>query len=200
VIGSGGSVIKDIIEKSGAEVNVEEDKENKTGVINVSSPDQAAIDRAVKMIEDITREVKVDDEFDGTVTRVEGYGIFVEFLPGREGLVHVSNMSTDYVKDANDLYKVDDQVHVRVKEYNPEGKIALTMLTAEQEAEQKEKAAARGNREDNGRGNGGMAVAHILIVAVAIEVVIVMLDVLLLEVAVMAVAEDIKEFSRMWLN
>lgn len=155
VIGSGGCVIKDIIEKSGAEVNVEEDKENKTGIINVSSPDQAAIDKAVKMIEDITREVAVDDEFDGIVTRVEGYGMFVEFLPGREGLVHVSNMSSEYVKDANDLYKVGDSVHVRVKEYNPEGKVALTMLTEEQEAEQKERAAARGSREDNGRGNNG---------------------------------------------
>lgn len=155
VIGTGGSVIKDIIEKSGAEVNVEENKEEKTGVINISSPDQEAIDKAMKMIEDIVREVEIDDEFDGTVTRVEGYGIFVEYLPGREGLVHVSNMSSDYVKDANDLYKVGDQVHVRVKEYNQEGKIALTMLTKEQEAEQKERAAARGDREDNGRGSNG---------------------------------------------
>lgn len=155
VIGSGGSVIKDIIEKSGAEVNVEEDKENKLGIINVSSPDQEAIDKALKMIDNIVREVEVDDEFDGTVTRVEGYGVFVEFLPGREGLVHVSNMSTDYVKDASELYQVGDQIHVRVKEYNPEGKIALTLLTKEQEAEAKEKAAARGDREDNGRGGFG---------------------------------------------
>ncbi len=155
VIGSGGSVIKDIIEKSGAEVNVDEDKEKKLGIINVSSPDQAAIDKAMQMIEDIVREVEVDDEFDGTVTRVEGYGIFVEFLPGREGMVHVSNMSTDYVKDANDLYKVGDQVHVRVKEYNPEGKIAMTLLSKEQEAEAKAARAARGESDDNGRGRGG---------------------------------------------
>jgi polyribonucleotide nucleotidyltransferase len=151
VIGTGGSVIKDIIEKSGAEVNVEEDKENKSGVINISSPNQLAIDKAMQMITDIIREVVVDDEFDGTVTRVEGYGMFVEYLPGREGLVHVSNMSGEYVKDANDLYKVGDSVHVRVKEYNLEGKVALTMLSKEQEQQQKERAAARGEREDNGR-------------------------------------------------
>lgn len=155
VIGSGGSVIKDIIEKSGAEVNVEEDKENKLGIINVSSPDQAAIDKAMQMIENIVREVEIDDEFDGTVTRVEGYGMFVEYLPGREGLVHVSNMSSDYVKDANDLYQVGDSVHVRVKEYNPEGKVALTMLSKEQEAEAKAARAARGESDDNGRGRGG---------------------------------------------
>ncbi len=155
VIGSGGSVIKDIIEKSGAEVNVDEDKEKKIGIINVSSPDQAAIDKAMQMIENIVREVEIDDEFDGIVTRVEGYGMFVEFLPGREGLVHVSNMSSDYVKDANDLYKVGDSVHVRVKEYNPEGKIALTMLSSEQEAEQKAARASRGESDDNGRGGRG---------------------------------------------
>lgn len=155
VIGSGGSVIKDIIEKSGAEVNVEEDKENKLGIINVSSPDQVAIDKAMQMIENIVREVEIDDEFDGTVTRVEGYGMFVEYLPGREGLVHVSNMSSDYVKDANDLYQVGDSVHVRVKEYNPEGKVALTMLSKEQEAEAKAARTARGESDDNGRGRGG---------------------------------------------
>lgn len=152
VIGTGGAVIKDIIEKSGAEVNVEEDKEKKIGVINISSPDQEAIDAASKMIDNIVREVAVGDEFDGTITRVENYGAFVEYLPNREGLVHVSNMSADYVRDAHELFKEGDQVHVRVKEFNPEGKIALTMLTAEQEAEQKEKAAARGQRDDNGRG------------------------------------------------
>lgn len=155
VIGTGGAVIKDIIEKSGAEVNVEEDKEKKVGIINISSPDQESIDKAVKMVNDIVREVIVGDEFDGTITRMENYGAFVEYLPGREGLVHVSNMSTEYVRDANELYKVGDTVHVRVKEFNPEGKIALTMLTEEQEAEQKEKAAARGQRDDNGRNNRG---------------------------------------------
>ena len=153
VIGSGGSVIKDIIEKSGAEVNVEEDKENALGIINISSPSQEAIDKAAQMIDDITREVVVGDEFEGTVTRVEGYGIFVEYLPGREGLVHVSNMAVDFVKDANALYKVGDTVQVRVKEFNPEGKIALTMLTPEQEAEQKEKRNSRPPR-DNNRGSG----------------------------------------------
>jgi polyribonucleotide nucleotidyltransferase len=153
VIGSGGSVIKDIIEKSGAEVNVEEDKENALGIINISSPDQEAIDKAAKLIDDITREVVVGDEFEGTVTRVEGYGIFVEYLTGREGLVHVSNMAVDFVKDANELYKIGDTVSVRVKEFNPEGKIALTMLTPEQEAEQKEKRASRPPR-DNNRGGG----------------------------------------------
>ena len=153
VIGSGGSVIKDIIEKSGAEVNVEEDKEAKLGIINVSSPDQASIDKALKMIDDITREVNVGDEFDGKVTRVENYGAFVEYLTGREGLLHVSNMSVDYVRDANEKVKVDDIIHVYVKEFNPEGKIALTALTPEEQ--EKQAAAAKERRQSGGDRNGG---------------------------------------------
>lgn len=154
VIGTGGSIIKDIIEKSGAEVNVDEDKEQKIGIINVSSPDQEAINKALQMIDDIVREVAIGDEFDGTVTRVENYGAFVEYLPNREGLVHVTNMSVDYVRDAHDLYQLGDKVKVRVKNFNEEGKIALTMLTPEQEAEQAEKRASRGNGGGNGNGGG----------------------------------------------
>jgi polyribonucleotide nucleotidyltransferase len=97
VIGSGGSVIKDIIEKTGAEVNVVEDKRKKTRYCNVSSPDQKAINQALKMIVFFSQEVAVGDEIQGVVTRVENYGAFVEYLPGREGLLHVSNMSADFV-------------------------------------------------------------------------------------------------------
>ena len=136
VIGSGGSVIKDIIEKTGAEVNVVEDKEKKQGVINVSSPDQQAIDQALSMIDALVREVEVGDEFQGEVTRVENYGAFVEYLAGREGLLHVSNMSTDYVRDAHEKVKLGDQLKVRIKEIGLDGKVALTALTPEEEAQQ----------------------------------------------------------------
>lgn len=147
VIGSGGSVIKDIIEKTGAEVNVVEDKEKKQGIINVSSPDQQAIDQALSMIDSLVREVEVGDEFKGKVTRVENYGAFVEYLPGREGLLHVSNMSTDYVRDAHEKVKLDDQLDIRIKEIGMDGKVALTALTPEEEAQQKE------SREKESRGN-----------------------------------------------
>jgi polyribonucleotide nucleotidyltransferase len=147
VIGSGGSVIKDIIEKTGAEVNVVEDKEKKQGIINVSSPDQEAIDQALSMIDSLVREVEVGDEFQGKVTRVENYGAFVEYLPGREGLLHVSNMSTDYVRDAHEKVKLDDQLDIRIKEIGMDGKVALTALTPEEEAQQKE---SRGNSRNGG--------------------------------------------------
>jgi polyribonucleotide nucleotidyltransferase len=147
VIGSGGSVIKDIIEKTGAEVNVVEDKEKKQGVINISSPDQKAIDQALEMIDGLVREVEVGDEFEGEVTRVENYGAFVEYLPGRDGLLHVSNMSTDYVRDANEKVKLGDHLKIRIKEIGLDGKVALTALTPEEEAAQKE---ARSNSTRGG--------------------------------------------------
>jgi polyribonucleotide nucleotidyltransferase len=153
VIGSGGSVIKDIIEKTGAEVNVVEDKEKKQGIINVSSPDQEAIDQALSMIDSLVREVEVGDEFQGKVTRVENYGAFVEYLPGREGLLHVSNMSTDFVRDAHEKVQLDDQLNIRIKEIGMDGKVALTALTPEEEAQQKESRGSSRNGSNNRRFN-----------------------------------------------
>jgi polyribonucleotide nucleotidyltransferase len=146
LIGPGGKMIKSIIESTGAEIDVEEDVERKVGLVNVSSPDQEKITKAVTFIKSMMTEVEVDQEYDGTVTRVESYGAFVNFLPNKEGLIHVSQMSTEYVGDANDLAKVGDTVHVRVQEIKDDGKIGLSMLS-------KEDADARANR--NGGGNGG---------------------------------------------
>jgi len=95
------------------------------------------------------RVMEVGEEFEGPVTRVESYGAFVEYLPEREGLVHVSAMSTEFVKDANDLVKIGDIVKVRIAEIKEDGKIGLTMLTPEQEAESKAKRAERGDKGGN---------------------------------------------------
>jgi len=154
LIGPGGKNIKALIEKTGAEINVDEDKEGKTGIVSISSPDQAAITAAKTAIENMFREIHENDEFDGTVTRVEDYGCFVEFLPGREGLVHVSAMSTEFVPDAHEKVKIGDELHVRVSEIKEDGKIGLSLLSAE------EQAAARSNRPPSrtpfrgGRGGG----------------------------------------------
>lgn len=152
LIGPGGKVIKGIIEATGADINVEEDPENEVGLVNISSSDQAQIDAAYNTIANMMRVVEVGEEFDGTVTRVESYGAFVEYLPGREGLVHVSAMSTEYVKDAADLVSIGDTVHVRIAEFKDDGKIGLTMLSPEQEAEVKAKRAERGERNGGDRG------------------------------------------------
>ncbi len=155
LIGPGGKIIKGIIEQTGADINVEEDNENELGIVNISSSDQAQIDAAHNIITNMMRVVEPGEAFDGTVTRVEGYGAFVEYLPGREGLVHVSAMSTEYVQDASEMVKVGDSVHVRIAEIKDDGKIGLTMLTEEQEAEAKEKRAQSRGGDRNGGGNGG---------------------------------------------
>ncbi len=149
LIGPGGKHIKGLIEKFGAQIDVEENEDNTLGIVTISSADQAKISGAKTYITNMFREVAPGDEFDGTVTRVESYGAFVEFLSGREGLVHVSQMSTEFVPDASALVHLGDSVHVRVSEIKEDGKIGLSMLSAE-EAEQ-----ARQNRPSGDRGDRG---------------------------------------------
>lgn len=161
LIGPGGKMIKSIIEATGAEIDVDEDKDNNLGIVNVSSPDQEKIDAAVTTITNMMRVVEVGEEFDGTVTRIESYGAFVEYLPGREGLVHVSTMSTEFVNDASDVVSMGQTVHVWISEIKDDGKIGLSMLSPEERAAAKsntsDRPPFRGGRGGNsgGRGRGG---------------------------------------------
>lgn len=159
LIGPGGKMIKSIIEQTGAQISVDEDKDKGVGLVNISSADQSTIDAAANIINNMMRVVTVGEEFDGEVTRVESYGAFVAYLPEREGLVHVSAMSTEFVKDAGDIVRVGDNVHVRIAEIKEDGKIGLSMLTPEQEEEVKAKRGGdRGGSDrgsDRGRRGGG---------------------------------------------
>lgn len=155
LIGPGGKIIKQMIKDYGAQIDIEEDAEKGVGMVYVSSSDQTCIDRAVAAIRGMTQEVAENDEFDGTVTRVESYGAFVEYLPGREGLVHVSRLSADFVNSAADIVKVGDQVHVRIVEFKDDGRVGLSMLTAEQEAQAREKRNSGGGQGGGDRGQGG---------------------------------------------
>lgn len=156
LIGPGGKMIKSIIEMTGAEIEVEENEDNTMGVVNIGSSDQAKVDHAYKYISDMMRTINVGDEFDGEVNRVESYGAFVELTPGKDGLVHVSAMSTEYVQDASDVVKLGDMVHVRVTEIQDDGKIKITMLTPEQEEQVAAKRRERnGGSSDGGRDGGG---------------------------------------------
>lgn len=152
LIGPGGKVIKNIIAMTGAQVDVNEDVERKVGIVNISSEDQLAIDTAQKWISGMMRDVKPGEEFDGLITRVESFGVFVEFLPGKEGLVHVSRMSTNYIGDAHDVARIGDPVHVRLTEVDDQGRFNLTMLTLEQEAQ---KAQEPSNQGGPRQGHGG---------------------------------------------
>ena len=143
IIGPGGKIIKAIIAETGAEVDV-----NDEGMVFISSVDQAAIDKAKQWIEDILRVIKEGEEFDGEVTRVEPYGAFVSLTPNKDGLVHVSKMSTEYVESAEKIVSLGDKVHVRVDKIDDQGKVGLTMLTPEQEA------SARASKPQEYRGGG----------------------------------------------
>ncbi len=152
LIGPGGKNIKAIIEESGAQIDVDEDEERKVGLVNISSPDQAKIDAAYTIIDGMMREVKIGEEFDGQVVRIEAYGAFVNFLPGRDGLVHVSAMAPRYVADPTEIVNMGDTVHVRVADIQDDGKIKLSMLTPEEEAQVQ---AERGDRGPRGGGDRG---------------------------------------------
>lgn len=147
IIGPGGKIIKGIIEDTGADISVEDD-----GRVFISSVDQEGMQKAKDMIEGILREVEAGEEFDGTVVRITDFGAFVQILPNRDGLVHVSNMSTQYVSDPNNVVSVGDKVHVRVIKVDDLGRIDLTMLTPDQEAEAKRGSGGSGGRL---RGSGG---------------------------------------------
>jgi polyribonucleotide nucleotidyltransferase len=147
IIGPGGRVIRGIIEDTGAQIDIEED-----GRVFISAIDQEAINKARATVEGIIKEVEPGEEYDGKVSRIESFGAFVDVLPGKSGLVHVSRLSVGYVKDAHDVVKLGDTVHVRVTEIDAMGRINLSMLTREQEAEQ---AASRPPRDESRGGFGG---------------------------------------------
>lgn len=124
VIGPGGKTIRKIIAETGASVDVEND-----GSVSISAPDQASVDQAAKWIEGLIREVKVGEVFpEAEVKRLVPFGAFVEILPGKEGLVHVSKMAPGYVKDPADVVKVGQKVKVKVVEIDELKRINLSMV------------------------------------------------------------------------
>ena len=158
LIGPGGKNIKSLIETSGAQIDVEEDEEKKIGQVNISSADQAAIQKAVDMVQGMMKVDAIGDEYDGVVTRIESYGCFVNYGFNKEGLVHVSAMSTEYLDDPNKMVKLGETVHVRISDIQPDGKVKMSFLTAEQEAQAKAnrpaRPAFRGGRQNDRRSGG----------------------------------------------
>jgi polyribonucleotide nucleotidyltransferase len=123
VIGPGGKMIKNIIATTGAQVDVEDD-----GTVAISGTDDEAVKKAVEWVKGLVREVQPGEIFEGEVKRILPFGAFVEVLPGKEGMVHVSKMSTEFVKDPNDVVKIGQKVKVRVAEIDEQGRINLSML------------------------------------------------------------------------
>ncbi len=135
VIGPGGKIIKAIIADTGAQVDVSDD-----GSINVSSVSGDSVNAAIERIEGLTKEVQAGEIYEGEVKRIQSFGAFVEVLPGKDGLVHVSDMSEDFVKDPSDFVKIGDKLKVRVKEVDQMGRINLSMLL-DKEADERKRAS-----------------------------------------------------------
>lgn len=122
VIGSGGKTIKKIIELTGVEIDVEE-----TGVIHILSVDADAAKRAMKMIEDIVKDPEPGEIYEGTVVKIMDFGAFVNILPGKDGLVHISQLAKKRVNKVEDVVHVGDTVRVKVTEIDKQGRINLSM-------------------------------------------------------------------------
>jgi len=122
VIGPGGKMIKKIIAETGAEVEVEDD-----GSVNISGINEEAVNLAASRVEALVKEVKPGEIYEGEVKRIQPFGAFIEILPGKEGMVHVSDMSEGFVKDPNEVVSFGQKVKVRVKEIDDLGRINLSM-------------------------------------------------------------------------
>ena len=122
VIGTGGKVIRQLNEESGAKVDVDGDK----GIVYIMSPNMEAMERARKRIEEIVREVEVGEVYTGRVTRFLKFGAFVELLPGKEGLCHISQLAKHRVENVEDVVKIGDQLEVKVIEIDEKGRINVS--------------------------------------------------------------------------
>ncbi len=130
VIGPGGKMIRKMIEESGVtSIDIEED--GKFGRVLVASPNKEKLDKAVGMIKGLTQEPEVGMVYDATVKRIMNFGAFVEFIPGREGLVHVSELSNTFVKDINEVIKLGDKFKVKLVEKDEMGRFNLSKKKAE---------------------------------------------------------------------
>lgn len=120
VIGPGGKVINGIINETGVKIDTADD-----GTIVVTGSDGPSGEKAIKMIEDIVREVEVGEVYMGKVTRLMNFGAFMEVLPGKEGLLHISNISHERVEKVEDVLKVGDEMLVKVAEIDKQGRVNL---------------------------------------------------------------------------
>ena len=121
VIGPGGKMIRSITEETGTTIDVDND-----GTVLIGSVSEEGAQKAIKIIESLTREVEVGATYTGRVTRVENYGAFVEIFPGKEGMVHISELADYRVPSVEDVVKLGDEIMVMVTEIDHMGRINLS--------------------------------------------------------------------------
>ncbi|MEL6874472.1 MAG: polyribonucleotide nucleotidyltransferase [Pseudomonadota bacterium] len=157
VIGTGGKVIREIVAETGAKVDIDDE-----GLIKVSSSDKSQIDAAVKWIEGIVEEAEVGKIYDGKVVNLVDFGAFVNFMGGKDGLVHVSEIKNERVEKVSDELSEGQEVKVKVLEIDQRGKVRLSMRVVDQETGEEledtrppREPRGKGPRRDGGRDGGG---------------------------------------------
>lgn len=123
IIGPGGRIIRKIMELTGAQIDIEDD-----GTVSISGVDDQSVAKAISQIEGITKEIKVGEIYEGTVKRIQPFGAFMEILPGREGLLHVSQMAQGFVSDPTKILSVGQKVKVKVAEVDEQHRVNLSMV------------------------------------------------------------------------
>jgi polyribonucleotide nucleotidyltransferase len=153
VIGPGGKVVRDITAKTGAEIDIDDD-----GTVSVASCEREGAERALEMINQIIADVEVGKIYKGKVTRLMNFGAFVEVLPGKEGLVHISELADHHVKQVEDVVKVGDEIQVKCVEIDAQHRVNLSKVAAERElglipdSGPKPPRSGRGDSRDSSRG------------------------------------------------
>lgn len=121
VIGKGGDTINGIIDETGVKIDIDQD-----GKVSIASADTEMIKKAIKIIEDLTKEVKVGEVYLGKVVRIEKFGAFVNLFKGKDGLVHISQLANDRVNKVEDVVKLGDEILVKVTEIDKQGRVNLS--------------------------------------------------------------------------
>jgi polyribonucleotide nucleotidyltransferase len=147
VIGTGGKVIREIVEKTGAKINIEDD-----GSVKVASANADSIKAAINWIKSITSEAEVGQIYTGTVVKVMDFGAFVNFFGAKDGLVHISQLAQRRVQKTSDVVKEGDKVKVKLLGFDDRGKVRLSMRVVDQETgedlEAKQKAEGEQQRNE----------------------------------------------------
>jgi polyribonucleotide nucleotidyltransferase len=129
VIGPGGKNIRSIVDQTGVKVDVED-----SGIVKLASPNYEAIEKAIYMIKSLTQEVEVGGLYTGKVKRILGFGAIVELYPGTDGLVHISQIAENRIREVSDVLKEGDEVLVKVLDIDSQGRIRLSRKAALKEA------------------------------------------------------------------